>query len=70
MKWKNSFKKQNIIKLTQENREDMNGSITLGPRPRLALARCGHYSLFFETMGLDYFYKKHGERENFVSNTM
>lgn len=27
MKWKNSFKKQNIIKLTQENREDMNGSL-------------------------------------------
>lgn len=27
MKWKKCFKKQNIIKLTQENREDMGGSL-------------------------------------------
>lgn len=27
MKWKKSFKKQNVIKLTQGNREDMGGSL-------------------------------------------
>ena len=25
LKWKKSFRKQNIIKLTQENRKDMSG---------------------------------------------